>query len=60
VEVVSRNGSEDVVYLDENGKRVAKKIRIAARTESYVVIDEGLKEGQLVLRPGSGREQPRT
>jgi HlyD family secretion protein len=60
VEVVSRNGSEDVVYLDEAGKRVAKKIRIAARTESYVVIEEGLKEGQLILRPGPGREQPKT
>lgn len=58
VEVVSRVGSDDVVYLDENGKRVAKKIKIAARTESYVVIQEGLKEGELVLRPG--REQPKT
>lgn len=58
VEVVSRDGSDDVVYLDENGKRVAKKIKIAARTESYVVVQEGLKEGELVLRPG--REQPKT
>lgn len=58
VEVVSRNGSDDVVYLDENGKRVAKKIKIAARTESYVVIEEGLKEGELVLRPV--HEQPKT
>jgi HlyD family secretion protein len=51
VEVVSRSGSEDVVYLDEDGKRISKKIRIAARTESYVVIEEGLKEGELVLKP---------
>ncbi len=58
VEVVSRVGSDDVVYLDENGKRVAKKIKISARTESYVVVQEGLKEGELVLRPG--REQPKT
>jgi HlyD family secretion protein len=56
VEVVSREGSNDVVYMNENGKRVAKKIKIAARTESYVVIKEGLTEGELVLRPG--REQP--
>jgi HlyD family secretion protein len=58
VEVVSRDGSDDVVYLDENGKRVSKKIKIAARTESYVVIQEGLKEGELVLKPV--REQPKT
>jgi len=58
VEVVSRNGSDDVVYLDEDGKRVAQKIKIAARTESYVVVQEGLKEGELVLKPA--REQPKT
>jgi HlyD family secretion protein len=56
VEVVSREGSNDVVYMNENGKRVPKKIKITARTESYVVIKEGLAEGDLVLRPR--REPP--
>ncbi len=51
VEAVAREGAEDVVYLQENGKKVPVKVKVQTKTETLAVVTEGLKEGDMIVVP---------
>jgi multidrug efflux pump subunit AcrA (membrane-fusion protein) len=51
VEAVAREGTEDVVYIHEKGRKVPVKVKVQTKTETLAVITEGLKEGDMIMVP---------
>lgn len=51
LEALQSEHGDDIVYLEENGSRVRRKVDVALRTESVAVVGEGLREGDRVIIP---------
>lgn len=51
LETLQSEKGDDVVYVDEEGQRKKRKVRVAFRTESQAVVTQGLEEGDRVILP---------
>ncbi|MEC4672125.1 MAG: efflux RND transporter periplasmic adaptor subunit, partial [Nitrospirota bacterium] len=51
LETLQSEEGDDVVYVEENGERVRRKVRVVLRTESEAVVVQGLEEGDRVILP---------
>ncbi|NKB82311.1 MAG: HlyD family efflux transporter periplasmic adaptor subunit [Nitrospirales bacterium] len=51
LEALQTEAGDDLVFLDEGGQKVKKKVKIALRTESEAVVVQGLAEGDRVILP---------
>jgi len=51
LETLQSEQGDDVVYVEEDGERVRRKVRVVLRTESEAVVAQGLKEGDRVILP---------
>jgi len=51
LETLQSEEGDDVVYVEEDGKRVRRKVRVVLRTDSEAVVVQGLEEGDRVILP---------
>ena len=51
LETLQSEEGDDVVYVEEDGERVRRKVRVVLRTDSEAVVAQGLEEGDRVILP---------
>lgn len=51
LETLQSEQGDDIVYLNQEGKKVRRKVRVALRTDIEAVISDGLQEGDQVIIP---------
>lgn len=51
LEALGREGTKDIVYVEEEGRKTAKPVEVLFKTANQAIIAEGLGEGQAVILP---------
>jgi multidrug efflux pump subunit AcrA (membrane-fusion protein) len=51
LETLQSEQGDDIVYLNQDGNKVRRKVRVALRTDIEAVISDGLQEGDRVIIP---------
>jgi len=51
LEMLQSEQGDDIVYLNQDGKKVRRKVRIALRTNTEAVVSDGLQVGDRVIVP---------
>ena len=51
LEMLQSEQGDDIVYLNQDGKKVRRKVRVALRTSTEAVVSDGLQVGDRVIVP---------